>query len=583
MDTAELTPASPTEQSIGQAQQGVEPAVPQQPQPEDETEQISEMVGVAKPWEKVDLYLDNWEYRVWEGWMGGKGIMADKQADLLVDVLKQFDNNATVVKGPSKSDANAMTYSFKFSLGGDPDGVVDAITKINQAFIALDNYKVVSGKMYAIVYYADGEENTMDLTPQLRGTRNEPKGVDINDAVEMALDAVTKGHAPESQWKRPKACPECGEQLPNSNDAIAQHYADYHPDKDIGNVYKEEATDDEEWAKWMSGLPGATTTDLDETGRPLKRRTPPINPEDLQKKDEGRWDYREPDNNEGRYPGSPGSKSPPPESDDDIAWHNATEDISKNRPKVYPPKPTAEDWAKTVKPESGQFCKYCGSPIDQEGWTVCSKCITDINAGEQPGGSHKPLERVEEIGPQMGPQGKGMPDLTYRQSPMGVESTHTEAHRPPKAIQGELPVRTQQSAGKDLPGTETTEFDSMGRPIVVKWEDEAIGKVEKILHEVEDIYSEHEFYVRIRDMLNELASVMDMIVEEPASPTPSEPVQPQVQPHVQSQEIGPSNDVNKQESVKDPSGGKPHNYTQGKMGQCAICGLPATHYSHIGY
>lgn len=474
---ADLTPADPSEQAIEKTQQPEIPAAQptqepmQTPQvPEDETEQISEMVGVVKPWEKVDLYLDNWEYRVWEGWMGSE---PDKKADLLEDVLHQFDNNATVMKGPSKSDPNAITYSFKFSLGGGPDGVVDAITKINEAFLALDQYKVVSGKLYAIVYYADGEENTMDLTPQLKDSKGAAKGVDINDAVQMALDAVTEGHAPESQWERPKACPECGAQLPNSNDAIAEHYASNHPDAEIANVYKEEASDMDEWASWMSGLPGPTTSDLDEYGRPYRKsRRAPISPKDLE------------------------------------------------------------------KDESMQFCSKCGQTLGmgerQSGFNICQRCIDDINAGKEPGS-------WKNVGQTLAHTEAQMPDLSYRESPMGVNAAQIG-------------------------------------------QEDQLMKVEEILKEVEDIYSEHEFYVRIRDMLVDLANIVDMINEPTASPAlEPQAVAPQVQPHLQTQEVGPNSDMNKQEAVKDPSGGKPHTYTQGKLGQCAICGLPATHYSHYGY
>jgi DNA-directed RNA polymerase subunit M/transcription elongation factor TFIIS len=487
--------------------------------PEDETEQISEMVGVVKPWEKVDLYLDNWEYRVWEGWIG-RGPEGDQKADLLKDVLHQFDNNATVAKGPSKSDPNALTYSFKFSLGGNPDGVVDAITTINEAFLALDNYKVISGKLYAIVYYADGEENMMDLTPQLRDARGQPKGIDINDAVQMALDAVTQGHAPESQWERPTVCPKCGEKM-HSNDEIAQHYMDFHPNEDIGNVYREEANSPEEWAKWMSGLPGETTTDLDEYGRVKEKPTPPVNPEDLQKKDEGRWDYVE---HNGDEPTIPTPLTPP-------------------TPKVYPPKPTAKDWAKTVKPEeeSMQFCKYCESVLspNERGWSACQRCINDINEGKEPG-SWKGVRQMPEEKTEAG----GMPDLSYRGSPMGVNAAQT------------------------------------GQP---KWEDESLTKVDKILYEIEDIVSEHDFYVRIRDMLLDLAKVVDMINEPSA--TPAEPAtvppEPQVAPHLNSSPVGPKSEVNNQRATS-PTGGQPHNYTQGQMGKCAICGLPQAHYAHFG-
>lgn len=502
-DSPDLTPADPNEAQLAQQKepkpepqaQSQQPMQPQQPEgqmgqvpPEDETEQISQMVGVVTPWEKVDLYLDNWEYRVWEGWIG-KGPDGDQKADLLKDVLKQFDNDATVVKGPSKSDPNAMTYSFKFSLGGSPDGVVDAVTKINEAFLALDNYKVISGKMYAIVYYANGEENTMDLTPQLRGTRNEPKGVDINDAVQMALDAVTKSHAPESQWQRPKTCPECGEQLPNSNDEIAQHYLDYHPNADVEKLFQEE-------------------------------------------EEEGRWDDKE----------------------------HSPAYVEKKRP----PKPTNKDWAEIIKPEeANQVCKHCGAPIETEGWTVCSKCVADINAGEQ--------APKTEAG--------GMPDLSYRSSPMGVQSVHTDEIRKPMP----KPVHDIASnlPGQDLPGAQTTEFDSMGRPITERWEDEELyEKTAKILGEVENIYREHEFYSRINSLLDDLGIITEYL-ETPKLAAPQSESKPEVVPHLQSAPVGPKSEVNNQTS-SNPSGGQPHNYTQGKMGQCAICGLPATHYAHYG-
>jgi hypothetical protein len=517
-EPAELTPADPVEQSLGQG--ATEPAVPQEP---DDTEQISEMVGVVKPWEKVDLYLDNWEYRVWEGWMGGKGKMADKQADILQDVLHQFDNNATVTKGPSKSDPRALTYSFKFSLGGDPDGVVDAITKINEAFLALDNYKVISGKMYAIVYYADGQETTMDLTPQLRDARGQPKGVDINDAVEMALDAITKGHAPESQWQRPTACPECGEKLSPSNEGIAQHYTEYHPTADVGKVFQEEIAKLEE--------------EIHRQARPT----------------------------------------------------TGVEHVAERMggPEAWTPEPVTEP-----KEESMQFCQKCGAVLgpDERGWSVCMRCVDDINQGKPPGtwqGEGQTLAKKE-----------GMPDLSYRSSPMGVSSTKADEA---SAADKKQWIETM----RELPGAQTTEFDVAGRPKYPKWEDEALDTAGKILNEIEDIVSEHDFYVRIRNMLVDLANVIDMI-NEPTSPdsirghpTPSEPVQPvpepqfgpdtkilgikEPSPHLQTQPVGPTDALNKQEAVANPSGGQPHSYVMGKMGQCAICGLPPTHYAHYGH
>lgn len=543
-DSPDLTPADPSDQAIAERQQKPEPAetinqmgveVPvEQPRPQfmsepvsepgDDTEQVSEMVGVVKPWEKVDLYLDNWEYRVWEGWIGGSGPEADQKAEVLQDVLHQFDNNATMTKGPSKSDPNATTYSFKFSLGGNPDGIVDAVTKINEAFLALDNYKVLSGKLYAIVYYADGEENVMDLTPQLRDTKGQPKGVDINDAVEMALDAVTEGHAPESQWERPKVCPECGEKLQNSNDAIAQHYIQYHPNADVGKVYQEEIAKMEE-----------------EIGRQARP--------------------------------SAGQQHLIERMGDEMA-----------------PEPEIKE-----KGESMQFCQKCGSVLgtEERGWSVCMRCVNDINQGKEPGswksvgqtlaskpeadvckscGADAPLCREGYCQKCHNPpygncynafktEAGGMPDLSYRGSPMGVNAAQT----------GQPGQPMQQPS---QPMQEET-----------KWEDDALGKVDKILSEVEDIYGEHEFYVRIRDMLLDLANVVDMINEPAAEPTPQTPTptpEPETKlPPTQSQVVGPKGEQNKQRAVS-PTGGQPHNYVMGEMGKCAICGLPMTHYAHYG-
>lgn len=562
-DSPDLTPADPNEAQLAQQkepkpepiaqpqpQQGV--AQPQQPvsEPEDDTEQVSEMVGIVKPWEKVDLYLDNWEYRVWEGWIGGSGPEADQKAEVLQDVLHQFDNNATMTKGPSKSDPNAITYSFKFSLGGNPDGIVDAVTKINEAFLALDNYKVISGKLYAIVYYADGEENTMDLTPQLRDSKGQPKGVDINDAVEMTLNAVTEGHAPESQWERPKVCPECGEKMLNSNNAIAQHYIQYHPNADVGKVYQEEITKMEE-----------------EIGRQARP--------------------------------SAGQQHLIERMGDEMA-------------------PESEIIGE--KGESMQFCQKCGSVLGSEerGWSVCMRCVNDINQGKEPGswksvgqtlaskpeadvckncGTDAPLCREGYCQKCHNPpygncynafKTEGMPDLSYRSSPMGVESVKTDEGVGPEGDY--VLYRTRRNRNRprtgDLPTSETTEFDESGRPIYPKWEDDALEKVDKILFEVEDIFSEHEFYVRIRDMLTDLAQVVDMINEptaEPAPQTPTPAPEPEVKlPPQQSQRVGPKGEENKQRAVG-PSGGQPHNYVMGEMGKCAICGLPMTHYAHYGY
>jgi hypothetical protein len=584
-DSPDLTPADPSDQAIAERQQKPEPAetinqmgveVPAaQPRPQymqepvsepgDDTEQISEMVGVVKPWEKVDLYLDNWEYRVWEGWIGGRGAEADQKAEVLQDVLHQFDNNATMTKSPSKSDPNAITYSFKFSLGGNPDGIVDAVTKINEAFLALDNYKVISGKLYAIVYYADGEENTMDLTPQLRDARGQPKGVDINDAVEMALDAVTEGHAPESQWERPRVCPECNERLPNSNDEIAQHYAQRHPDKDIGNVYREEATDDEEWAQWMADLPGAETTDTDKFGRVVKPRSPPVNPEDLKKPEEI------------------GRQARPSAGQQHLAQRMGDELAPE--PEIKP------------KDESMQFCKYCGQVLgaDERGWSACQRCIQDINAGKEPGswkGVGQTLASKPEGGEALGfvcpycgkddfpTRGYGEPEPTP--SRYDVYMKHrTECPKRPKEEAGGMPDLSYRGSPMGVNAAQT------GQP---KWEDDALGKVDKILSEVEDIFSEHEFYVRIRDMLVDLANVVDMINEPAATPAPapqtptSAPTpapEPEVQLPPQSQQIGPKNEENKQRATN-PTGGKPHNAVMGEMGKCAICGLPMTHFSHYG-
>lgn len=152
-------------------------------EPEEDVEgMIDETVGEIKPWSEVELALDGWQYRVWDKWLGNE----EKTADLLLNQLQQFDPTATMMKEQSKTHPESpdTVYVYRFSLFGNPDGVLDAVTDIQESFLALENYKVIAGAASAIITYADGSNELLEVPTK--------GGTDIDEALRYVLDAFNK-------------------------------------------------------------------------------------------------------------------------------------------------------------------------------------------------------------------------------------------------------------------------------------------------------------------------------------------------------------------------------------------------------
>jgi hypothetical protein len=180
------------------------------PEPDDPEGAVVETVGDVSPWKTIDIALDGWEYHIWDKWLGNDA----KKADLLLDVLHQYDPTATMTIEKSKSVPGSAddVVVFRFSLFGDPDGVSEAITAIqNQFFAAAENYKVYAGRAYVVVTYADGSDEIADIPTK--------EGTDIDDALRMSIDATYKqlgskgeeeelfGRKPKEPWPYAHECP----------------------------------------------------------------------------------------------------------------------------------------------------------------------------------------------------------------------------------------------------------------------------------------------------------------------------------------------------------------------------------------
>lgn len=165
------------------AQYGYSPQPePTEPPEEDVETLIDETVGEIAPWQEIEIVLEGWEYRVWDKWLNGDA----HTAELLLDVLRQYDPTATMAPEKSKTEPQSpdTVYAYHFTLYGSPDGVMDAVTAINAAFLALENYKVVAGKAYVLVTFVNGKQGIIE-TPTKGGT-------DIDEALSWAVDEFGK-------------------------------------------------------------------------------------------------------------------------------------------------------------------------------------------------------------------------------------------------------------------------------------------------------------------------------------------------------------------------------------------------------
>jgi rubrerythrin len=159
-------------------------SLPQEPSvEEDPTETVTEMTGEIAPWSSMDIALEGWSYRIWDKWINKD----EKVANVLLDVLRQYDPTATmtVEKSQTVPDSPDNVYVYRFSLYGSPDGLMEAITAIEETFIgATENYKVIAGQPKVILTYADGHDELAEVPSTA--------GADIDEALRLAIDAAYK-------------------------------------------------------------------------------------------------------------------------------------------------------------------------------------------------------------------------------------------------------------------------------------------------------------------------------------------------------------------------------------------------------
>jgi ribosomal protein S27AE len=163
-------------------------------EPESDTDIAKDVVGDIKSWTTIDIALDGWEYRVWQEWIKND----IKTAKLLLDILQQFDPQATMSpeRSESKPDSPDAVFAYRFSLYGDPDGIMEAATTILETFIgATENYKVKAGTSKAYISYNDG------TTDEYRDKPSE--GTDVDEALRLILDKANHAVGGK-QWTKEK-------------------------------------------------------------------------------------------------------------------------------------------------------------------------------------------------------------------------------------------------------------------------------------------------------------------------------------------------------------------------------------------
>ncbi len=225
-------PLSPAGRDIEKPTEGlVEPD-------EEPTEEPTETTTVA-PYDTIDVALDGWEYRSWRQWLGEDDTEQKKKADLALDLMRQYDPSASAILEKSKEHPD-YSWVFRFGLYGDPGKVTEAIENLDEQLVGiLGNWEVQAGTAKALVKRMDGTEEAVEVPRDMMSK-------DLATTMMRLLEMVQEGGAKmpsdstsKTSELRQIVSPESGEYCSRHKKTGAEH-TDEEREEDIWGAEKGE-------------------------------------------------------------------------------------------------------------------------------------------------------------------------------------------------------------------------------------------------------------------------------------------------------------------------------------------------------